>query len=151
MNKKLERKRINRFVYRGFGFPVVLRMNVPLVKVRGAWTLDLNLNELSLRVLELLALGHARLTGKQVKFIRHALSMTLEQFGSRFGVSHPAVIKWERAADKPTAMTWAVEKDIRLEVLHSLSGVKATKFVEAYSALSEEPAAKAEKVELAIG
>src|SRR5581483_8247241 len=116
-----------------------------------AWLLDLDLDDLARRVLEELALGHARLTGSQVKFIRHSLAMTLERFGSRFGVSHPAVIKWEKTGDNPTAMSWAVEKDIRLEVLRSLSAVKPPRFMEAYSSLAEEPAAKPEKVELAIG
>ena len=57
--------RNRRFFFLSLGFPVVLRMNVPLVNVRGAWTLDLNLNDLSRRVLEVLALGHAKLTGSK--------------------------------------------------------------------------------------
>ena len=151
MTKKLEGKRVARFEYGGLGFPVVLRMNVPLVKVRGAWTLDLDLNELSRRVLEALALGHARFTGNQVKFVRHSLRMTLERFAARFGVTHPAVVKWEQTRNETTGMTWAIEKDIRLEVLRSLSRVKPTKFMEAYSSLTEERAVKPEKVEVTIG
>ena len=102
-----------RYVYEGFGFPVVLR-NVPMVKVRGDWTPKIDYNELAVGVL--LALTHKpwRLTGDEVRFIRLHFEMTLTQFADRFSVSHPAVIKWEDAQDGTTSMRWSVEKDIRL-------------------------------------
>ncbi len=108
-----------RFVYEGFGFPVVLR-NVPMVKVRGAWTPKVNYNKLAEDVLLALAHKPARLTGSEVRFVRHHFEMTLTQFGDRFSVSHPAVLKWEEAGDEATAMKWPVEKDIRLFILDAL-------------------------------
>jgi len=128
--RMLERKCQEFFVYEGFGFPVVL-LNVPMVRVRGEWTLDVDYNDLSRRLLEALARKPARLSGNEVRFTRHSLSMTLEHFAARFGVTHPAVIKWERAGNRSTSMSWAVEKDIRLEILRSLSRVKPSQFVEA--------------------
>lgn len=147
MSKRLERKRFERFQYDGFGFPVVL-LSVPMVLVRGAWTPDVDYNLLSRRVLERLARSDARLTGNQVRFIRLSLHMTLQQFAARFGVTHPAVIKWERAGNSPTSMSWAGEKDVRLEILQSLLDVKPSEFREAFSALAERPAERAERVRL---
>jgi transcriptional regulator with XRE-family HTH domain len=74
--------------------------------------------------------------------------MTLQQFAHRFGVTHPAVIQWEQAARRPTRMTWAVEKDIRLQILKSHLAVPAARFAAAYQALSEVRAAKAVRVSI---
>ncbi len=145
MTDGVERKRLDSFLYEGFGPPVVL-LNVPMVRVRGAWTPDVDYNQLSRQLLAALASKPARLTGNEIHFIRHALAMTLERFARRFGVTHPAVIKWERQGNRPTAMTWAVEKDIRLEALRSLSEVKPARFLKAYGALAERPAARVARV-----
>ena len=89
MNTKIQK----RFVDEGFGFPVVLR-NVEMVKVRGVWTPKVDYNHLAKVIIMALAHKPSRLTGAEVKFIRHYFKMTLTQFGNRFSVSHPGVIKW---------------------------------------------------------
>jgi DNA-binding XRE family transcriptional regulator len=149
MNKVLKRKRQEMFVYRGFGFPVVL-IQVPMMHVRGVWTPDVNFNNLSDRLLEALARKPVRLTGNEVRFIRQSLSMTLEQFAQRFGVTHPAVIKWERAGNRPTVMTWAVEKDIRLETLRSRPELQPKEFMAAYADLREKATGRPERVRLVV-
>jgi len=77
----------------------------------------------------------ARLTGDEIRFIRISLSMTLVEFALRFAVSHPAVMKWQRAGRTATAMAWATEKDVRLEVLRRVR-VRPTAFVDAYRELA---------------
>jgi DNA-binding transcriptional regulator YiaG len=149
MSKVLERKSQDMFVYGGFGFPVAL-LNVPMVRVRGPWTPDVNFNALSRPLLDALAKKPARLTGHEIRFIRHSLSMTLQQFARRFGVTHPAVIKWESARNRPTVMAWAVEKDIRLEALRSSAGVLPSGFLKAYQALKDTPAARPVRVRLDV-
>ena len=149
MSKVLRRKRQEMFVYEGFGFPVAL-LHVPMVRVRGAWTPDVDFNKLSERLLEALARKAARLTGSEVRFIRHSFAMTLKQFAQRFGVTHPAVIKWERAGNRPTLMAWAIEKDIRLEILRSRSGLEPKEFMSAYADLKEEAAARPERIRLEV-
>ncbi len=143
--RTLPRKRQKLFVYEGFGFPVAL-VNVPMVRIRGIWTPDINYNKLALQVLQVLAMKPARLTGAEIHFIRHAMRMTLEQFAHRLGVTHPAVIQWEQVRHRPTRMAWAIEKDIRLQVLKSQLAVPAARFAEAYQALSEIRQAKAMRV-----
>lgn len=137
MVQKLERKRQSSFMYEGFGFPVVL-MDVPMVRSLGVWTPDIDYRKLGRDVLLRLALHPSRLTGQEIRFIRHSLDMTLEVFAHRFGVTHPAVVQWENCGRKPTKMAWALEKDIRLEIIGSQRAPSATRFVEAYQQLAEE-------------
>lgn len=108
-DKKLQKE----YVDQGFGFPIRLR-NVPMVKVRGTWTPDLNYEELAGAVLKSLCFKPVRLTGNEIRFIRLKAEMTLQVFAQRFGVTHPSVIKWEKQGDNPTKMNWSTEKDIRL-------------------------------------
>jgi DNA-binding transcriptional regulator YiaG len=136
MIQKLERKRQRTFNYEGFGFPVIL-VNVPMVRSRGVWTPDIDYRKLARRVLRALASKPARLAGDEVRFIRHSMDMTLEQFAQRFGVTHPAVVQWEQSGRGPTRMAWALEKDIRLEVVRSQLDASASRFVEAYETLAQ--------------
>ena len=57
----------------GCGFPIVLR-NVPMVKVRGVWTPEINYDEFHKAVLRALAHKKSRLTGNQIKFVRSLYS-----------------------------------------------------------------------------
>ena len=150
MAQEQKRKRQGRFLYNGFGFPVLL-LDVPMVQVRGDWTPDVDYNQLARRLLLALAGSPVRLIGNEIRFIRHSLSMTLEQFAQRFGVTHPAVIKWEQTGNRSTSMTWAVEKDIRLEILRSKSEGKPLSFVKAYAALREKMSARSVQVRLQVG
>jgi len=137
-----------RFVYDGLGFPVVLR-NVPMVKVRGSWTPQINYNELSRHVILALATKPGRLTGHEVRFIRHYFGKTLESFGKRFDVSHPAVLKWEDAGEEAIAVKWPMEKDIRLFILDQLN-VKPRDFKGAYENLRVETKASHRPIEMDI-
>ncbi len=115
-----EQKIQKSFIDAGFGFPVHLH-NVPMIKVRGKWTPNIDYNRLTLAVLYALCEKPVRLTGNEVRFIRLHFEMTLQEFAGRFAVSHAAVIKWEKSKTKSTGMNWASEKDLRLFVLSKLN------------------------------
>ena len=108
------------FTDHGFGFPIRL-INVPMIRVRGKWTPHVNYNRLSEAVLRALCAKPVRLSGNEIRFIRLHFEMTLQEFATRFAVSHAAVIKWEKAKDDLTGMNWASEKDLRLFVLSKIS------------------------------
>ena len=108
-----------RFVDNGCGFPVVLR-NVPMIRVRGVWTPDIDYEELHEVVLLALAYTPTRLTGNQIKFVRHYFGLTLVEFGEYFDVSHPAVLKWENAGDETPSIKWSLERDLRLFIMDRL-------------------------------
>lgn len=145
----MEAKIQKEFLDQGFGFPVRL-VNVPMVKIRGEWTPNINYNHLAQAVL--LALSHkpSRLTGHEVKFIRIHFAMTLQKFAKRFCVTHAAVIKWERMEKSPTVMNWTTEKDIRLFVLSKL-GVKSDELASLYAELEALPERKPVPLRLDAG
>jgi len=133
------------FVDYGFGFPVVL-IDVPMIEVQGKWTPHLNYKKYANGVLEALAHKPARLTGNEIKFIRHKFEMTLQEFAKRFGQkSHQAVMKWEDFGDKPTSMLWTTEKDICLAIM-DLIHRPASKFLELYNELKEQRPSSDEKI-----
>jgi len=118
-----------------FGFPVKL-LHVPMTKFRGEWTPAINYNLLAEVVLKELCEKDSKLTGSEVRFIRQHFEMTLQHFAKRFGVTHPAVMKWESMKNKSTGINWATEKDIRLFVLHKLTS-KSSEIVDLYTFLED--------------
>ncbi len=115
----MKRKIKKHLVYEGFGFPIHL-LNVPMFKTRDTWIPDINYNILQKIVLAAIATKPIPLSGAEVRFIRKYFRMTLEAFGREFGVSHVAVIEWEKAEEKPVQMNPATEKCLRLFALDSL-------------------------------
>jgi hypothetical protein len=144
----MEKKIQKRFVYDGLGFPVVL-LNVTMGKVRGAWTPLVDYNKLQKDVVEALAYKPLRLTGNEVHFVRSYFGMTLAEFGDRFSVSHPAVIKWENTREEATSMKWAVEKDIRLFILDRLAA-KPTAIGKLYRELQKEAKRGTKPIEIQV-
>ena len=142
----MEKKRQAQYVDHGFGFPIVLE-GIELVKVRGHWTPNVNYNELAKQVLLELAQLRGRLTGDQIRFIRHYFEMTLGKFAERCNVTHPAVLKWERAGPKPTGMNWCTEKDIRLFITTELEGTGKA-LLALYHRLETATPARAAKVKV---
>lgn len=134
------------FVDRGFGFPVKL-VNVPMVKLRGVWTPDIDYNLLAQSVLMSLCAKPGRLTGLEIRFVRLHFEMTLQDFGKRFTVSHAAVIKWERMKDRPTSMNWSTEKDLRLFVLSKLNP-HPKEFTQLYQGLEAMKGQKSQLIQL---
>jgi hypothetical protein len=138
---KMKRKMSAKVEYLGFGFPVTLH-HVPMVYLRGTWTPDVNYEHLQRALLRALAGKPARLSGDEVHFIRLAAAMTLQEFAKRFGVTHPAVMKWERAGSRSTSMGWSTEKDIRLDVISRLAE-QPSRFLKLYRELEQKPTRKA--------
>ena len=78
------------------------------------------------KVCRCLAEKPTRLTGNEVRFLRLHFEMSLERFGDYFGVTHPAVKRWENKGDQCTQMNWSSEKCLRLLTLVRL-GAAPTK------------------------
>lgn len=139
-------KMVEKYIDRGFGFPVVLE-KVPLVQVRGKWTPAINYTHLAQAVLGQLAEFNGRLTGHQVRFVRHHFDLTLQAFAARFGVSPVAVLKWEQRDNKPTGMMWSMEKDMRLFIHQQLSG-QPQEFLQLYDHLSRATSPRPARITL---
>lgn len=124
-------------------------INIPMVKVRGVWTPDIDYNVLAQSVLTNLCAKQGRLTGNEIRFIRLHLEMTLQDLGKRFSVSHAAVIKWEKMKNRPTLMNWSTEKDLRLFVLSKLAP-KPRDFAQLYQNLEAMKERKSHLIQLDV-
>jgi len=132
----MERETRKEYRYEGLGFPVIIE-DASMVKLRGRWVLDMDLNHLQDTLFRAMSKKRVRLTGNEIRFIRHHARMTLKAFAERFGVTHAAVIKWEKTGAQPTNMQWSTEKDIRLFVLEH-SDAPSREFKKAYIELKSQ-------------
>ena len=139
----MQTKRVKRFVYEGLGFPVVL-LNVPLVKKRDVWTPAIDYNKLQKSVLVALTQKPISLSGNEIHFIRTYFEMTLENFGKRFGVTHAAVLTWEKTGNKLAKINPTTELCIRLFVLEKLN-MSNQVFREAFREFNIEEIVKASR------
>ena len=130
-------KKTETFIFYGLGFPITL-VNAPMRKALGEWIVDIDMENLQLHVLRALAYKPTPLTKDELKFIRKYLAITTTEFGRMFGVSHAAVINWEKGKRRVSA---AIELCIRLCVLNHLH-VKDKEFRHLYNELSLEKLAK---------
>lgn len=126
-------KKIETYVYEDFGFPITL-INCPMKKVFGEWVLDINLAKLQMKMLKALIYKPIPLTGSELCFIRKSLELTTTDFGKLVGVSHPAVLKWEK---DQTPLHPTTEIYIRLHVLKVLQA-KDKEFKDLYEQISVE-------------
>jgi len=113
MNKN---KKVETFVYEGLGFPIKL-INAPMRKVYGEWVFDFSMGIFQKAVLNMLARKSSSLTGKELRFIIDYFEMSYRDFAKIFGVSHVAVVKWEK---KGTRMSPSTEICLRLYILNYL-------------------------------
>ncbi|HEY4832976.1 MAG TPA: hypothetical protein VIH61_10505, partial [Waddliaceae bacterium] len=109
-------KKRDTFIYEGLGFPIRL-VYVPMKKVFGEWAIDINFNTLQVVVLNMLARKPTALTGMELRFIIDYLEMSIRDFAKLFGVTHAAVLKWEK---EETKMNPSTEVYLRLYILDYL-------------------------------
>lgn len=129
----------------GLGFPVRI-LNAPFVQIQNNWVLDIDFDKYERVILFALATKECRLSGNEVRFIRHHFEMDLKNFGKRFGnVAHSAVIKWEKSGDSATKMNWSTEKDIRLAVINKIQPIFLGIM---YEEFQEVPPAKIDKIKI---
>src|SRR5690242_7594503 len=109
-------KKRDTFIYEGLGFPIRL-VNVPMRKVLDEWAIDINFNTLQLIVLHMLATKQTPLTGRELRFIIDYFEMSFRDFAKLFGVSHAAVVKWEKEESR---MNPSTEVYLRLYIFNFL-------------------------------
>jgi DNA-binding transcriptional regulator YiaG len=107
-------KRVKTIIYEGLGFPIQLQ-NVEMIEIDGEWHPKIDVKKVANCSIKALLSQKQRLTGNQVKFIRHYLSMSLRKFAEEVVYeSHTAVSKWEKRGNLPTRMDINIEKMLRL-------------------------------------
>ncbi len=105
-------------IFNHLGFPIKL-VDWPHVKVDGELIPDVNYEKLEELMFKLLPLKPTRLSGAEIKFIRHHLEMTQEKF-ARWLVDETddsTITVWERADLSPTKMSRSMERSLRMQLI----------------------------------
>ena len=103
------------FQFNGFGFPVLL-VNARTKVERGEVLPDVNYQEMERLLFETVIRKPDRLSGAEVKFLRHHLDMTQAEFSKLLKVERSLVSKWEARDLKATGMTAHAEIFLRLKL-----------------------------------
>ncbi|MCX7046165.1 MAG: hypothetical protein NTX50_11855 [Candidatus Sumerlaeota bacterium] len=133
----VERKIQKTYIDKTAGIPVIL-LDVPMVKVYGEWTPDINYRQLDKALCATIAVKKGQLTGAELRFMRRNMGLKLNDFAKHFHVSHESITEWEKCGDRSTSMDWHIEKDIRLTVLDWL-GIDPKNFKQVFEQLREKP------------
>lgn len=135
----MEETKKDTFIWEGLGFPIRL-INVPMRKALGEWVLDINLEGFQKIVLHILAYKKAPLSGGELRFIIDYLRMATREFANLFGVTHAAVLKWEKEKSR---MNPSTEVCLRLYILNHLK-VADKEFRKLYLKINPQNLADAE-------
>ena len=105
-------------IFNHLGFPIKL-INCPHILVDGELVPDVNYEQLEELMFRVLPLKPTRLTGAELKFIRHHLGKTQGQFATWLedSVDASSISKWEAQDLEPTGMLDSMERSIRMQLI----------------------------------
>lgn len=113
-----------------FGFPVLL-IKAPHIVVDGQEVLKINHEEVAKKIFHALAFKPSKLSGAEVRFIRHHLSLTQDEFSKLLMVERSTIAKWEKFDLAATNMDFPTEQILRVNILLQDEGsVQQRKFDE---------------------
>lgn len=110
-------KKLKKYTFTGFGFPVLLH-DVAVKETEGGEEYpDLNVNALEQAVAKTLVRVPTFLTGAKLKFLRKFLKMSLRDLAQELNVPHTNIKLWEDNAKEKTGLEMAQEKQLKYIVL----------------------------------
>jgi DNA-binding transcriptional regulator YiaG len=95
------RKRLMRYAICGLDY--VYLENAPVRQTRHGSILVADIGQVEREIAREIVRQGVPIRGAEVQFLRKSLSLSLEAFGKRLGLSAPAILKWERAREKRLA------------------------------------------------
>lgn len=103
--------------YGGFGVPLLL-VDWPHIEVEGELIPKIEYSKMEKLLFRSIPLKPARISGAEVKFLRHHMDMTQGEFADWLGdVDSTTIAKWEKADLNPTGMKPKTELDLRLNIV----------------------------------
>lgn len=115
----MKKKILDKFIFEGFGFPIVLH-NVIVTSFNGEDFPEINYNELRLQTIRALILSSKALKGAQLQFLRKFLKKSLRDIAEDLGVSHAQIKIWEDKSLEFTGLTQNQERKLKNHVLSFL-------------------------------
>jgi DNA-binding transcriptional regulator YiaG len=105
-------------IFHHLGFPIKL-ISCPHILVEGELVPDVDYEQLEELMFRVLPLKPTRLTGAELKFIRHHLGKTQAQFAKWLedNVDDSSISKWEAQDLKPTGMLDSMERSLRMQLI----------------------------------
>ena len=82
------------------GLEYVFLKNAPVKMTKFGEVLDADSSAVELEIAKQIILQGVPLRGAEVQFLRKVLSLSLDKFGKKIGLSAPAILKWEKARKK---------------------------------------------------
>jgi len=112
--------KIRNYLWKGFGFPVIFA-ELPAIKVRGELIPDVDWGAIAPPLVTFICTHQdIPLSGNQVKFFRHFLSMSLREFARFVGVTHQSLMRWEEKGNQPAKVEAHIEIVLRLKILRKI-------------------------------
>lgn len=122
------KKKMERFIFEAFGFPVLLH-DVPISETEGGEEfLDINMKILEEAVAKTLIKSTQKLTGAKLKFLRHFLNLSLRNLGNELDVPHTSLKLWEDCSEKETGLELNQENRLKYLVLMHLQTIEQREF-----------------------
>lgn len=119
MRPAMKKKIVEKFIFEGFGFSVILH-NVIVDKYDGEEFPEINYAELKLQTVRALIMSSKALNGAQLQFLRKYTKKSLRDLGEDLEVSHAQIKIWEDKSLEFTGMTQNQERKLKNHVLNYL-------------------------------
>lgn len=103
-----------------------------------------NLEDLKTKVLKYLCDYKSRLCGSHLKFIRESMGLCVSKYAQTYHVSPSTIRRWEKKTGA-IAMTWAIEKFVRLDLALFCKATEQ-QFVDLYDLLVKPFPIKQERI-----
>jgi len=105
-------------IFNHLGFPIKLK-DWPHIESDGELVPNVNYAKLEEMMFQILPVKRTRLSGAELKFIRHHLDKTQKQFAKwlQDETDDSTISKWESADLEPTGMAKSMERSLRMQLL----------------------------------
>ncbi len=114
------KKIVDRYIFRGFGFDVIIP-NVEIKETKSGQTYPvINMDSLKCDTTKALVRTQERLTGKKLKFLRTFLGLSYRDLAKITGVGHTTLKNWENRGDAVTSLTTVQERHFRLHAIKAI-------------------------------
>lgn len=110
----------NEIIFNGLGFPLVL-VNAPTKVVFGETVPDIDFDRLERIVFLDLIFKRSRISGAELRFIRHRMGLSQADFAKELNVDRTAVSKWESKDLTSTGMEPNTEAYLRSKMVRFVS------------------------------
>lgn len=96
MNKRTWKQDLNEFN----GLENIRLLGVPMRSSRKGPVIDLEANVLERRVARAVIGSRTPIRGKEVRFLRNTIGLSLDKFGRELGLTSTAIFYWEKASEE---------------------------------------------------